>query len=152
VAAGAGVTCPAFSLACSALSFASFDFALAFDALASAFAASSSRFCCLRCSFNSPLLIVPEGVVDAVVGEVGSASGVVAPGVFAGAGVFAGGAVVCAAAAKVITAQTNIAPNRKLVLIAKLFISHLTRGQKPHPNKMHSTPPPLATTHQAFRD
>lgn len=85
VAAGAGITCPAFSCACSALSFATFDFADASAAFTFALAAASTRFCCLRCSFKSPLLIVPSGAAIAVVGAAGS-PGVATVGV-AGAGV-----------------------------------------------------------------
>jgi hypothetical protein len=78
------------------LSFASFDFAAAFAALAFALAAASSRFCCFRWSFNSPLLIVPDGVAVAVVGAV----------------VSAGAVVVCAPSMPASIAPDANAPNR----------------------------------------
>jgi hypothetical protein len=78
--------------------------AFALAALELAFAAASSRFCCLRWSFKSPLLIVPAGCDVAVVGAVGSVGlPDAAKGGGAGTVCDVGGTVCCA-----ITPLANI--------------------------------------------
>ena len=121
--AGTAVTCPAFSCACSALSLASLDFASAFNSDACAFAAfvfaraaASSRFCCLRWSFNSPLLIVPEGGVNPTVAAVGSAG---LPAVTTGG---VAGTDSCAIAPPVNIAQSASIASR-VAIVEELFIS-----------------------------